>query len=519
MRERWFFLLIALLSASLLSVSSHARSGAKVVGGEPARIADWPGMVALTLRSKSGKTSLYFCGGTLIAARWVLTAAHCLHDHTETTRGFVKAADGRDHDAELAVVIGVQNLTQAEDTDHIGVARVVIHPTYFQHLAAAKALTDADARTQALANVAIDHGHDIALLELARPARSARARVSLANGTDPSGAARVRVAGFGYTNFSLKAGLRRFRAVDGGDVYAGSNRLLQASLGVIPTTDCRAHYADAAIGGQQICAGLENGGRDSCNGDSGGPLVAYGRDARPYQVGLVSWGKQLCGSGKSYGVYTRISAFADWIKSHVGALDGIASASVAGRSQGSLTPTELAEALSQLRAAFSGATRIKLDIEGPRPIRLGNEFAFRVRSPVAGRLLIFDINADRKVTLIFPNRFTEGPALGLVAAKESLTIPGPGYGFTAFQAREPVGQGQLLALVVPVTFDIETAGLTHALQAEIRTKGFAPVNRPTSYFMRFILQIERAVAGARATSGSGSARQWGLATVPYRIVR
>ena len=54
------------------------------------------------------------------------------------------------------------------------------------------------------------------------------------------------------------------------------------------------------------------GGAGPCVGDSGGPLVRYGRTGQPVQVGIVSWGLG-CGRVESPGIYTRISAFADWI--------------------------------------------------------------------------------------------------------------------------------------------------------------------------------------------------------------
>lgn len=60
-------------------------------------------------------------------------------------------------------------------------------------------------------------------------------------------------------------------------------------------------------------------GKDSCNGDSGGPL-AYRRNngaLEPwYQVGIVSFGTSRCGTG-SPGVYTRVTAFVNWIATHL----------------------------------------------------------------------------------------------------------------------------------------------------------------------------------------------------------
>jgi secreted trypsin-like serine protease len=60
-----------------------------------------------------------------------------------------------------------------------------------------------------------------------------------------------------------------------------------------------------------MCAGYREGRIDSCQGDSGGPLVWRSPDG-PALVGIVSFGDG-CARELKYGVYTRVSAFRDWI--------------------------------------------------------------------------------------------------------------------------------------------------------------------------------------------------------------
>jgi secreted trypsin-like serine protease len=53
---------------------------------------------------------------------------------------------------------------------------------------------------------------------------------------------------------------------------------------------------------------------DSCQGDSGGPLARSGADGCPILVGLVSYGWPRCGENGFPGVYTRVAAYAPWIR-------------------------------------------------------------------------------------------------------------------------------------------------------------------------------------------------------------
>lgn len=60
-----------------------------------------------------------------------------------------------------------------------------------------------------------------------------------------------------------------------------------------------------------ICAGLEEGGVDTCRGDSGGPLVCES-GGQFYLQGITSWGYG-CASPRMYGVYVNIKYFVNWI--------------------------------------------------------------------------------------------------------------------------------------------------------------------------------------------------------------
>lgn len=66
----------------------------------------------------------------------------------------------------------------------------------------------------------------------------------------------------------------------------------------------------------QLCAGGERD-KDSCNGDSGGPLLHNkGNDRQHYIEGIVSFGAK-CGTAGWPGIYTRVTAYKDWILTNI----------------------------------------------------------------------------------------------------------------------------------------------------------------------------------------------------------
>jgi hypothetical protein len=185
-----------------------------------------------------------------------------------------------------------------------------------------------------------------------------------------------------------------------------------------------------------------------------------------------------------------------------------------------LSVAQLQEGLRQLENLLgTGRGTVQIGVRGGNRVKLGARVVFEATSAIAGRLAIIDINADREVVLMYPNKFTAtGDDVGRISASTRVSVPGPDYpGFTSFEAREPVGKGRLLALVAPEEFEIER----FIAEKATVNKGFAPRNDPPAFLMHLVRQIEKALAkGGRAGAGSGDElKRWGYALVEYEIVR
>ena len=200
----------------------------------------------------------HYCGGTVVDATTIITAAHCLEGERASS---------------TTIRAGVTDLN-SDGGQTVQVASMTSHPSY--------------------ANSGVA---DIAVIKLATPLTLGNGvqAIPLATDADVSNAATGTVSGWGAVS-------------ENGD---GSSALLEVQVPLVTDASCSGSLG--TDGPTELCAG--GTGTDSCYGDSGGPLVVNS-ERGPVLAGVVSWGEE-CG-GATPGVYADVPGLTNWIEQNRG---------------------------------------------------------------------------------------------------------------------------------------------------------------------------------------------------------
>lgn len=248
---------------------------AAIIGGVTATEKEFPFAVNIWFDSPADDYVAHLCGGSLIAEKWVLTAAHCvLEDESESRMRVVKTS-------KLKLYIGSLN-HGGEGGTALKVKAIHVHPQF--------------AWPQ----------HDVALIELAEIVSGVEPVLLNAEDLGQS-TEQVTAIGWGLMDFN------------------GSKEsvLLQSvSVSLLPRHLCAQdkfpQTREIEVGRDMLCIQTQNHQTSSCPGDSGGPLLRKIQGGYQ-QVGVVSWGSACSGTRNKFvssaAGYSDVSDALPWIQS------------------------------------------------------------------------------------------------------------------------------------------------------------------------------------------------------------
>uniref|UniRef100_A0A182PJ54 Peptidase S1 domain-containing protein n=1 Tax=Anopheles epiroticus TaxID=199890 RepID=A0A182PJ54_9DIPT len=254
---------------TLAALIAAKPSRPKIVGGDQAIPHEFPYQISLQWNYNNGEEDpFHFCGGSLIADRFVLTAAHCVPSEISPD-GFPEAVAGEHDFSQYDAAVQRRRI-----------AEVYVHEDYEGGVGP----------------------NDIAVFRVDQPFRLNR-NVQLVKLPEPNviPTGDCTISGWGSTSFNI--------------FPSYPDTLMKTTIPIMDLNVCREIYAMQEVADSNICAGTMEGTSSVCSGDSGGPLVQTENEI--VQVGIVSWGGVPCGGYRNPGVFVRVSYFIDWINDKI----------------------------------------------------------------------------------------------------------------------------------------------------------------------------------------------------------
>ncbi|XP_042878415.1 uncharacterized protein LOC122257271 isoform X2 [Penaeus japonicus] len=246
-----------------LSASSRLSAQRRIVGGTEAGFGSFPWTAYIRIGSSR-------CGGSLINQYHVVTAGHCV-------------ARARAHQIRVTLGDYILNSNKEHFNPRIyGASEIKVHPNF-------KFTPQADRFDVAVITLDAPVAYEPHIQPICLPEKGADWLGSIAW-----------AAGWGALQAGSKLRPKTLQVVD---VPILDSRLCEDWH--------RQRGINVIIHDEMMCAGYNQGGKDSCQGDSGGPLMIQD-GGRWYLAGIVSAGYS-CAQSKQPGIYHKVSYTSDWI--------------------------------------------------------------------------------------------------------------------------------------------------------------------------------------------------------------
>merc|ERR1719491_703844 len=283
----------AKIPAWMKAAMGKAPAGDRIIGGtNAAGVVPW--QVSLRDHQVMGmgpngpvEFNTHFCGGTILDAKTILTAAHCFPKGSkEKTKGRqIMAGSVQVEDTTTSQRIDLEKIIWNTKQPWDNVETSSHHPT---------------------------SNNDIVILKLKSP-------LKFNDNVQPACLPDV-------ASFDKARANKQMAALTGWGLLKDKTGHTPAHLQFVPLPMFPGVYPDQKCGGLwdgslqdgMFCAGYSAGGKDPCQGDSGGPLVMAKGDDTAVIVGVVSHGNGKCGSKGNPGIYARVTKYLDWIKANMG---------------------------------------------------------------------------------------------------------------------------------------------------------------------------------------------------------
>ncbi|XP_040582335.1 chymotrypsin-like protease CTRL-1 [Lepeophtheirus salmonis] len=256
----------------------NPRKSNRIIEGLQVGEGEIPWQVDIVVREKPSSGKIHKCGGSLLSASYVLTAAHCINDRTISGKKYTS-----DPKKSFLYLGGNK---ERESGKKYGCAKFIVHPLYKKTRRYAK---------NDIGLIQIDG--EVTFTPLIQPIclpYDKNETIELESS--------VVVSGWGRQDPDNNSYFPHLMRID----------LFVKNLS---STECQTRSTGLIDPNTIFC--VNNYPHSTCQGDSGGP-VTLERDGRCMLVGVVKSGTK-CGSRRIGSKHTRVSYYLDWIYQHISA--------------------------------------------------------------------------------------------------------------------------------------------------------------------------------------------------------